>query len=93
MTTHNIVNLNNSSATRISPNGTHSGLDITIQNINEDGYVYVGGEGVTSSNYGYRISPEGAISFELAEHDALYLTSSASAMQASIITLSLEEGY
>ena len=92
MTTHAIVNLNNSSAILVSPGGVHSGCDITIQNINESGYVYVGGEGVTTSSYGYRISENSAISFELPGRDSVYLISSASEMQAAVITMGLEVG-
>ena len=92
MTTHNIVTVGTEESVRISPNGTHSGLDITIQNINETGYIYVGGEGVTTSSYGYRISPNSAISFELPGYDALYIVGSASDRQAAIITMGLEEG-
>lgn len=92
MTTHAIVTLSDTTATQISPYGTHSGVDITIQNINESGYVYVGGEGVTTSNYGYRISPASAISFELPGYDALYLIGSTNSIQAAVLTMGLEVG-
>lgn len=92
MTTHNIVSLNDTTAVRISPNGTHSGLDITIQNISGSGFVYVGGEGVTTSNYGYRIAPASAISFELPGYDSLYIIGSSSSVEAAVITMGLEVG-
>ena len=90
-TTHSIVSLNSSTATKITPGGTHSGFDITIQNINSTGYVYVGGEGVTTSNYGFRILPNHSISFELAGKDHLYLISSAGSMSAAVIMIALED--
>lgn len=31
MAQHNLINLSNSTATLLSPFGTHSGIDITIQ--------------------------------------------------------------
>ena len=65
MTLHAHTTLSNTTATRLSPNGLHSGMDITIQNIHESAYVYVGGEGVTASDYGYRIAPGAAFSIEL----------------------------
>ena len=34
MATHSIVTLSSSSAKRITPDGVHSGMDISIQNIN-----------------------------------------------------------
>lgn len=92
MTTHSIVTISNTVPIRISPNGTHSGLDITIQNINESGFVYVGGEGVTTSSYGYRVAPSSAISFELSGRDALFLVASINDLQAAIITMGLEVG-
>lgn len=92
MTTHSIVTLSNTAPIWISPNGIHSGLDITIQNINDSGFVYVGGAGVTTSNYGYRISPSSAISFELSGKDALLLVASSNGLQAAVITMGLEVG-
>jgi hypothetical protein len=60
MTLHTHTTLSNTTATRLSPNGVHSGMDITIQNIHESAYVYVGGEDVSASVYGYRIAPGAA---------------------------------
>jgi hypothetical protein len=71
MTQHKIESVG-TSAVRLTPNGVHSGMDITLQNINESGYVYIGGEGVTAESYGFRLSPNQAISFELPGSDALY---------------------
>lgn len=92
MTAHAIVTLSDTTATQVSPYGTHSGVDITVQNINASGFVYVGGEGVTTSSYGYRIAPSSAISFELPGHDALFLIASANELQAAVITMGLEAG-
>lgn len=92
MTTHAIVTLSDTTPTQVSPYGTHSGVDITVQNINASGFVYVGGEGVTTSSYGYRIAPSSAISFELPGHDALFLIASANELQAAVITMGLEAG-
>lgn len=92
MTTHNVYTLSNSTATKITPNGVHSGMDITIQNINLSGYVYVGGEGVTASSYGYRVMPNHAISFELSGEDDLYLIGENADMDAAVIKINLEQG-
>ena len=90
-TIHNLYTLSNSEATRLTPIGMHSGMDITIQNVNASGYIYIGGEGVTSSNYGYRIMPNHAVSWELPERDELYAISSAPDMKAAILKTSLEK--
>lgn len=92
MTLHSHIILNNTSATRLTPNGIHSGMDITIQNIHESAYVYVGGEGVVSSNYGYRIAPGTAFSVELTGQNALYAISSVNGSSVAILKTGLETG-
>jgi hypothetical protein len=89
MTAHAIFSLTTSTPVRVTPNGTHSGLNVSIQNINEDGYIYVGGEEVTSSDYGFRILPNAAISFELEGNDELCIISSLNSMNAAVITTTL----
>ena len=92
MTAHILQNLSNTVATRLTPNGIHSGMDITLQNVNDSGYVYIGGENVSSSDYGYRIMPNHAISFELPGADALYAIASSSNMKVAVIKTGLEIG-
>lgn len=92
MTEHSVITLSDSTATRLTPNGIHSGMDITIQNINAAGYIYIGGEGLTSSSFGYRIAPDHAISFELPGRDFLYALASEDAMNIAVITTNLESG-
>ena len=90
MTQHSITTLRNTSATRLTPIGMHSGMDITIQNVNETAFVFIGGEGVTTTNYGYRISPNNGIAFELAERDALYAISDVNEAKIAMIKVGLE---
>ena len=92
MTQHSLTTLSNTSATRLTPNGTHSGLDITIQNTSSAAYVYIGGIGVTSSNYGYRISPNNAWSIELPGKDALYAITDVNGSQIAVLITNLELG-
>ena len=92
MTIHNVYTLSNSEATQITPSGTHSGMDITIQSVNEYGYIYVGGSAVTSNNYGYRLLPNHAISFELNGKDDLYLVAEYADMKAAVLQINLEQG-
>jgi hypothetical protein len=91
MTAHNIYTVGTSEV-KITPNGTHSGMDITIQNINDSGYIYVGGEGVSALSYGFRILPNHSISFELHGNDALYIVASTADLEAAVITINLESG-
>jgi len=90
MTQHSLTTLSNTSATRLTPNGTHSGMDITIQNVDESAIVYIGGEGVTSLNYGYRLSADNAFSIELAGLDALYAITNTNGSKVSVLQTSLE---
>jgi hypothetical protein len=92
MTLHAHTTLSNTTATRLTPNGLHSGMDITIQNIHESAYVYVGGEGVTASDYGYRVAPGAAFSIELPGQDALYAISTVNSSKVAILQTGLETG-
>jgi hypothetical protein len=92
MTTHALFTLSNSQGSRLTPPGLHSGMDITIQNIHASAYVYIGGEGVTSSSYGYRLNPGSAISFELPGKDALYAITDTNSSQVAVIKTNLESG-
>ena len=90
MAQHSIVSLTSSTPVRLTPNGKHGGMDITLQNVNDSGYIYVGGDDtVSSTNYGFRIMPNHSISFELPSLDALYAIGSAS-MNLAIIQTGLE---
>jgi hypothetical protein len=92
MTQHSLTTLSNTTATRLTPNGIHSGMDITIQNVNATGYVYIGGSSVSTTSYGFRIMPNHSISFELPGTDSLYGVSSVNAMQVAVLTTNLEDG-
>jgi hypothetical protein len=92
MTTHNLTTLDSSTAVRLTPNGIHSGLDVTVQNTDASNFIYVGGEGVTTSSYGFKIVPGGAISLDLNGQDALYAIASASNTKAAVLITSLVVG-
>lgn len=92
MTRHALTTLSNSSAIRLTPNGIHSGMDITIQNVDASAYVYIGGEGVTALDYGYRISPNNAWSIELPGEDALYAISDTDGSSIAVLKTNIELG-
>ena len=93
MAVHNLINLSNTESLLLSPNGRHSGVDITIQNVNASGYIYIGSNNsVSSTDYGYRISPNHAISFELPGTDALYAIGSTTDLKAAVMMTNLESG-
>lgn len=91
MAEHTTKILSTNSVTRITPLGSHSGMDITLQNVNSSGYIYIGGtDDLSSGNFGYRISPNHAISFELPGRDALYAISSIDNMVLAVMQTGLE---
>lgn len=90
MTAQQIHTLSDTTATRVTPNGTHSGMDITIQNINDSGYIYIGNADVTTTDFGYRLLPNHAWSIELPGNDELWLVSSVDEMQAAVLKTNLE---
>jgi len=91
-TTHNLVTLSDSEGTRLSPAGLHSGVDITIQNVDDAAYVYIGGEDVTTEDFGFRINPGSAISFELPGRDALYAITDTDQSKVAVLKTNLESG-
>lgn len=92
MTQHALTTLSNTTATRLTPNGIHSGIDITIQNTDGSAYVYIGGEEVTSSSYGYRLAPGAAWSIELPGQDALYAITDTNNSKVAVLKTNLENG-
>lgn len=90
MTQHALTSLSNTEAIRITPNGIHSGMDITLQNVNTEAYVFIGGEGVTTTNYGYRISPNNGWAIELPGKDALYAISDVDGANVAVLWTGLE---
>jgi hypothetical protein len=92
MTKHALTTLSSSTATKITPAGTHSGIDITLQNVNTSGYIYIGSSSVSSTNYGFRIMPNHAISFELPGKDSLYAIASINSMKVAVLQTGIEIG-
>lgn len=91
MNVHTLVTLSNTTSSRLTPNGVHSGINLSVQNVNNSGYIYLGGETVSSADYGFRLSPGNAISFELDGPDAIYAIAQNNGMSAAVITLALAE--
>jgi hypothetical protein len=65
-------------------------MDITLQNVNTEAYVFIGGEGVTTTNYGYRISPNNGWAIELPSKDPLYAISDINGSKVAVLQTSLE---
>jgi hypothetical protein len=90
MANHQLYSISNTEITRLTPEGIHSGIDITLQNVSSSGYIYVGGENVSDTSYGYRLLPNHAISFELPGKDSLHVIASAPGTQLAVLEIGLE---
>ena len=77
---------------RITPQGTHSGMDITIQNQGSE-VLYIGADDtVSTGNYGYKLAVNQAFSVELPGQDAIYAMSPDNGTIISVLRFSLEQG-
>ena len=92
MTQHSLTTLSNTTPTRLTSAGIHSGLDITVQNVHDSAYVYLGGVEVTASNYGYRLAPGAAFSIELPGRNSLYAITDTNNSKIAVLKTNLESG-
>lgn len=92
MTQHSRILLSDTTATRLTPIGTHSGMDITLQNPNTTGNIYIGGEGVNSSSFGFLLFPKMSFSIELFGRDFLYAIADTDDLPLVMLKTNLESG-
>lgn len=93
MTTyHELVTLSDSESTELTPPGKiHSGLDLTVQNVDATAVVYIGAADVTAANYGFKIQPGVAFSVELNPRDQLFAISDTNGSEAALLRVLLED--
>jgi hypothetical protein len=90
MARHSIISVSSSKATRVSSRSLHSGEDITIQNIDPEAIIYLGGENVSSSSFGFVLFPGAAWSVELPPKNEIYAISENNGSQVAVLKVSLE---
>jgi hypothetical protein len=91
-TYHEIVTHSDTTPVELTPEGkVHSGLDLTVQNIDEEAIVYLGGEGVTTENYGYKLEPGDGFSIELNPRDQLFAISDTDESEVALLRVLLED--
>jgi len=56
-TFHELLTLSNAIASELSPGANHSGLDVTVQNVDDTANVFIGASTVTASDYGFKLVP------------------------------------
>tara|TARA_R110000796_G_scaffold125868_5_gene240441 strand:- start:121 stop:402 length:282 start_codon:yes stop_codon:yes gene_type:complete len=90
-TFHDLVTLSNTTETELTPGARHSGLDLTIQNVHATAVVYIGAVGVTTSDYGFKLTPGAGFSIELNPNDRLYAISDTNGSTAALLRALLED--
>lgn len=90
-TFHELLTLSDSTATELTPGARHSGLDLTIQNVDDTAIVYIGGSSVTASDYGFKLTPGAGFSIELNPNDRLYAISDTNNSNAALLRALLED--
>lgn len=90
-TYHDLLTLSDSTPTELTPGARHSGLDITIQNVDEAANVFIGGPTVTASDYGFKLTPGAGFSIELHPNDRLYAISDTNGSNAALLRALLED--
>ena len=63
-------------------------VSIVIQNLADEGYVYLGTSSVSTSNFGIRIPPEGTFDIDLLE-DNLYAATNGESITVSVMSLDI----
>jgi hypothetical protein len=86
---HQVYSVSSGGAIPVGPGANHAGRDVTIQNLSSAGNVYLGGIGVTTENFGYRLEPKAAWSVELKAGDIIYAIADSSA-NIAVFMLGLE---
>lgn len=89
MATHTIVTLSSTTPTRLSPQATHSGAEVILQNISTNGYVYVGGPNVSSTNYGYRVDEDSAFGGNVPSKEEMWAIAQNNGTQIAVYTSGL----
>lgn len=67
--------------------------DITIQNNNASANIFIGGAGVTTSSFGFKILPQAAIAFELNGTDEIWAVSDTDGATVNTLRVALEGTY
>lgn len=89
MIRHEIRTISNITPTSVDiANIIPTAYTLIIQNINSDGYIYLGSNSVSSTNYGFRISPNQAFTIELPSSQHLYAIASAPGLTVSLMEIS-----
>lgn len=60
---------------------------LVVQNINDSGYIYLGSESVTSTDYGFKLFPGQGFTIEMSAFSKLYAIASAAGIKAAVMEI------
>jgi hypothetical protein len=60
---------------------------IIVQNDNNSGYLYLGSNAVSSTNYGFKLFPGQGFTIELSAYSRLYAVCSSNTMTAAVMVI------
>lgn len=89
-TTHDFYTLSSSAAARLTPATASSGYQITVQNVSQSGYVYLGSEDVSPTSYGFRLGPDQHLSIDLPGKSTLFALSSVDMVGLAVLKTNIE---
>ena len=58
---------------------------LVVENVNDSGYIYLGHENVSTSDYGFKLYPSQAFTIELRPYDRVWAISSIQGMTAAVM--------
>lgn len=69
---HRVLTLNNTAQNLVIREAADARNTMSVQNIMDSGYAYLGNNSVTSSNFGHKLYPGQSFTIEMASSDDLY---------------------
>ena len=69
---HRVITLNGTPQNLVVREATDSRNTMTVQNTMNHGFAYIGGPGVSSTNYGHKLYPAQSFIVEMASGDDLW---------------------
>lgn len=89
MIKHALVSVSDTNPTLVDiSENIRSSFTLIVQNVSADGYVYLGSDSVSETNYGFRISPNQAFTIEMASSQRMYAIASTSGVQVCVMEIS-----
>lgn len=85
---HRIVSLSEAPLDLTTNNVIDPFISMSIQNIMTTGYAYIGGENVSTSDYGHKLYPGQSFTIDLAPKDSIYAVGDAG-VQIAVFVLEI----